>query len=96
MLAFQCLYLYYSSQEELDLSAPNKSAMLSLPNEKKWQIYCSQKMGHKTDSSLSNDPQFYIDKVKELSMVSEKKIEWRHFSGLLIPRPRATTPVGTL
>ncbi len=30
-------------QEELDLSAPNKEAMLSLPKEKKWQIYCSQK-----------------------------------------------------
>ena len=31
-----------SLQEELDLSAPNKAAMLGLPKEKKWQIYCSQ------------------------------------------------------
>lgn len=30
-------------QEELDLTAPNKAAMLSLPSEKKWQIYCSKK-----------------------------------------------------
>lgn len=30
-------------QEELDLTAPNKAAMLSLPSEKKWQIYCSRK-----------------------------------------------------
>ncbi|KAJ9593651.1 hypothetical protein L9F63_014829, partial [Diploptera punctata] len=29
--------------EELDLTAPNKAAMLSLPSEKKWQIYCSRK-----------------------------------------------------
>ncbi|GLH09544.1 Disheveled-associated activator of morphogenesis 2, partial [Gryllus bimaculatus] len=29
--------------EELDLTAPNKAAMLSLPPEKKWQIYCSRK-----------------------------------------------------
>lgn len=30
-------------QEELDLTAPNKAAMLELPEEKKWQIYCSKK-----------------------------------------------------
>ncbi len=26
------------------MSAPNKSAMLQLPKEKKWQIYCSQRL----------------------------------------------------
>ena len=36
-------FLNFIFQEELDLSAPNKTAMLSLPQEKKWQIYCSQK-----------------------------------------------------
>lgn len=30
-------------QEELDLTAPNKAAMLELPEEKKWQIYCNKK-----------------------------------------------------
>ncbi|XP_055541574.1 disheveled-associated activator of morphogenesis 1 isoform X1 [Wyeomyia smithii] len=29
--------------EELDLTAPNKAAMLGLPPQKKWQIYCSRK-----------------------------------------------------
>lgn len=30
-------------QEELDLTEPNKTAMLSLPATKKWQIYCSRR-----------------------------------------------------
>ncbi|XP_059086529.1 disheveled-associated activator of morphogenesis 1-A-like isoform X3 [Tigriopus californicus] len=55
--------------EELDLSAPNKSAMLSLPNEKKWQIYCSQKGKQGADTNLSNNPETYIEKVKELAMM---------------------------
>lgn len=33
----------FTMQEELDLTAPNKAAMLELPEEKKWQIYCSKK-----------------------------------------------------
>jgi hypothetical protein len=37
-------FALYPFQEELDLTAPNKAAMLSLPDEKKWQIYCSRKM----------------------------------------------------
>lgn len=35
--------IYCALQEELDLTATNKAAMLSLPSEKKWQIYCSRK-----------------------------------------------------
>ena len=34
-----CLFL----QEELDLTPPNRAAMLALPPEKKWQIYCNRK-----------------------------------------------------
>lgn len=30
-------------QEELDLTPPNRAAMLALPAEKKWQIYCNRK-----------------------------------------------------
>lgn len=29
--------------EELDLTAVNRAAMMGLPREKKWQIYCGQK-----------------------------------------------------
>lgn len=35
---------HYSLQEELDLTPPNKEAMLELSAEKKWQIYCNKKM----------------------------------------------------
>ena len=58
-------------QEELDLSAPNKSAMLSLPNEKKWQIYCSQKGPAEGGggSALGTQPEPYIEKVNALAMV---------------------------
>ena len=41
--------------------------MLSLPQEKKWQIYCSQKGSLGSDTGLSNDPEFYIEKVNGLS-----------------------------
>ena len=54
-------------QEELDLSAPNKTAMLSLPKEKKWLIYCSQKGTLGSDTGLSNDPEYYIEIVNKLS-----------------------------
>ena len=60
------MYIFFP-QEELDLSAPNKTAMLSLPKEKKWQIYCSQKGSLGNDTGLSNDPEFYIEIVNRLS-----------------------------
>eukprot|EP00095_Tigriopus_kingsejongensis_P000197 snap_masked-scaffold41_size498431-processed-gene-1.12 protein:Tk00197 transcript:snap_masked-scaffold41_size498431-processed-gene-1.12-mRNA-1 annotation:"disheveled-associated activator of" len=65
----KCHVFLLSFQEELDLSAPNKSAMLSLPNEKKWQIYCSQKGKRGADTNLSNNPETYIEKVEELAML---------------------------
>ena len=83
-------------QEELDLSAPNKSAMLGLPNEKKWQIYCSQQKGENTtgsgsgDTNLSNDPEVYIEKVQALSMLQfptdpeEVRTRSRQIDGLQI------------
>lgn len=30
-------------QDELDLTDKNREAMFALPDEKKWQIYCSKK-----------------------------------------------------
>ena len=66
--------MYALFQDELDLSEPNKAAMLSLPKEKKWQIYCSKRSGANNATASTNlisDPEFYIEKVKALSMVSQ-------------------------
>lgn len=35
--------LFFSSQDELDLTDKHREAMFALPAEKKWQIYCSKK-----------------------------------------------------
>ena len=67
-------------QEELDLSAPNKTAMLSLPQEKKWQIYCSQKGSLGCDTGLSNDPEFYIDSITQLSGLDYSGKLWHKFN----------------
>lgn len=64
--------------EELDLTDANKSRMMSLPSEKKWQIYCSRKLSvdtvdspdGKSNSTISNvekTPQFYVDKLREIA-----------------------------
>ncbi|XP_017787328.1 PREDICTED: disheveled-associated activator of morphogenesis 1 isoform X2 [Nicrophorus vespilloides] len=49
--------------EELDLTAPNKAAMLGLPSQKKWQIYCSQKGGEDV-VDLTHAPEHYIEILK--------------------------------
>ena len=58
-------------QEELDLSAPNKAAMLSLPLEKKWQIWTSRRGTDQADTNLSNNPEDYTDRLRDLAMVSD-------------------------
>uniref|UniRef100_A0A8D8QX99 Disheveled-associated activator of morphogenesis 1 n=1 Tax=Cacopsylla melanoneura TaxID=428564 RepID=A0A8D8QX99_9HEMI len=52
--------------EELDLTAPNKAAMLSLPDEKKWQIYCSRKMDQTNGSTTDapDNPEQYIEQLR--------------------------------
>ena len=59
-------------QEELDLSAPNKAAMLSLPLEKKWIIWTSRR-GQEDHSDLSNNPEDYTDRsvVKGTSLTTQ-------------------------
>ncbi|KAH8396100.1 hypothetical protein KR222_003314, partial [Zaprionus bogoriensis] len=59
--------------EELDLTAPNKAAMLSLPAQKKWQIYCSRKLpldAHDgADATAITQPptaEHYIERLKDL------------------------------
>lgn len=60
--------------EELDLTAPNKEAMLSLPPQKKWQIYCSRKIPiDSTDgtavSRTTPTPEDYIERLKDIAKV---------------------------
>ncbi|XP_023719898.1 disheveled-associated activator of morphogenesis 1 [Cryptotermes secundus] len=55
--------------EELDLTAPNKAAMLSLPSEKKWQIYCSRKKDEDGKTDLLHLPDHYIERVHSLAML---------------------------
>ncbi|KAK7601114.1 hypothetical protein V9T40_008555 [Parthenolecanium corni] len=52
--------------EELDLTPPNKAAMMDLPAEKKWQIYCSRKKDVENGSDLSQNPEQYIEKVRAM------------------------------
>ncbi|XP_055636774.1 disheveled-associated activator of morphogenesis 1 isoform X2 [Toxorhynchites rutilus septentrionalis] len=63
--------------EELDLTAPNKAAMLSLPPQKKWQIYCSRKSP--LDATGPNgvplpganqppSPEHYIERLKDMAV----------------------------
>lgn len=63
--------------EELDLTATNKAAMLSLPSQKKWQIYCSRKSPiDSTDgaavSRVPPSPDHYIGRLKDVANVSSK------------------------
>ncbi|XP_054088534.1 disheveled-associated activator of morphogenesis 1 isoform X2 [Zeugodacus cucurbitae] len=58
--------------EELDLTAPNKEAMLNLPPQKKWQIYCSRKQPIDTTdgntAAITQPPtaDYYIENLKTL------------------------------
>lgn len=58
--------------EELDLTAPNKMAMLNLPAQKKWQIYCSRKntadepMDGQVVASGPTTPEQYIEWLREI------------------------------
>ncbi|XP_037934330.1 disheveled-associated activator of morphogenesis 1 isoform X2 [Teleopsis dalmanni] len=59
--------------EELDLTAPNKAAMLSLPPQKKWQIYGSRKSpldtidgSSATNLNLPPTVEHYIEQLKDL------------------------------
>ncbi|XP_061390121.1 disheveled-associated activator of morphogenesis 1 [Musca vetustissima] len=62
--------------EELDLTAPNKEAMLSLPPQKKWQIYCSRKSpldtidGNGASSNITQPPtaENYVERLKDLAL----------------------------
>ncbi|KAL5278203.1 DAAM2 family protein [Megaselia abdita] len=60
--------------EELDLTPTNKAAMLSLPAQKKWQIYCSRKNPLDTVDgaaqatlTLPPTPEYYIDRLESIT-----------------------------
>ncbi|XP_049531619.1 disheveled-associated activator of morphogenesis 1 isoform X2 [Anopheles darlingi] len=58
--------------EELDLTAPNKAAMMSLPPQKKWQIYCSRKSPLDCGpngaplATVPPSPEHYIERLKDM------------------------------
>lgn len=65
--------------EELDLTEANKTQMMSLPNAKKWQIYCSRKITVESSDSVDGNlssyqtnvektPMFYVDKLREITI----------------------------
>lgn len=62
--------------DELDLTQANRQAVLALPINKKWQIYCSRKGNDSVDNGrlrttdLSDDPQDYIKRLEVIASVS--------------------------
>lgn len=62
--------------DELDLTQANRQAVLALPANKKWQIYCSRKgngtleNGGLRTTDLSGDPDDYIDRIRAIASVS--------------------------
>uniref|UniRef100_A0AAQ4QDZ5 Dishevelled associated activator of morphosis 2 n=1 Tax=Gasterosteus aculeatus aculeatus TaxID=481459 RepID=A0AAQ4QDZ5_GASAC len=57
--------------DELDLTDKNREAMFALPNEKKWQIYCSKKKEQEDPNKLATSwPDYYIDRINSMAAVS--------------------------
>lgn len=62
--------------DELDLTQTNRQAVLALPANKKWQIYCSRKgngtleNGSLRTTDLSGDPEDYINRLRTIASVS--------------------------
>lgn len=61
--------------DELDLTQANRQAVLALPANKKWQIYCSRKGNDTLDNGglrttdLSGDPEDYINRIRVIASV---------------------------
>uniref|UniRef100_A0A8C5NDN5 Disheveled-associated activator of morphogenesis 2-like n=1 Tax=Gouania willdenowi TaxID=441366 RepID=A0A8C5NDN5_GOUWI len=54
--------------DELDLTDKNREAMFALPNEKKWQIYCSKKKEQEDPNKLATSwPDYYIDRINSMA-----------------------------
>ncbi|KAI5101979.1 disheveled-associated activator of morphogenesis 1 isoform X2 [Silurus meridionalis] len=66
--------------DELDLTETHRAAMFALPAEKKWQIYCSNKMEQEENKGAISSPKYYIDQInlmaaKKTLMATEKEDE---------------------
>uniref|UniRef100_A0A673CK33 Dishevelled associated activator of morphogenesis 2 n=1 Tax=Sphaeramia orbicularis TaxID=375764 RepID=A0A673CK33_9TELE len=68
--------------DELDLTDKNREAMFALPDEKKWQIYCSKK---KDPNKLATSwPDYYIDRINSMAAMQtlfafdEEEMEMRN------------------
>ncbi|XP_056106715.1 disheveled-associated activator of morphogenesis 2 isoform X2 [Rhinichthys klamathensis goyatoka] len=54
--------------DELDLTDKNREAMFALPDEKKWQIYCSKKKEQEDPNKLATSwPDYYIDRINSMA-----------------------------
>lgn len=53
--------MFLSLQEDLDLTGPCKSTILSLDLQKKWQIFSSKELPLEGKVTLS--PEYYIDRL---------------------------------
>uniref|UniRef100_A0AAX7URA7 Dishevelled associated activator of morphogenesis 2 n=1 Tax=Astatotilapia calliptera TaxID=8154 RepID=A0AAX7URA7_ASTCA len=58
--------------DELDLTDKNREAMFALPDEKKWQIYCSKKKEQEDPNKLATSwPDYYIDRINSMAAIRE-------------------------
>nr|XP_040055491.1 disheveled-associated activator of morphogenesis 2 isoform X1 [Gasterosteus aculeatus aculeatus]XP_040055492.1 disheveled-associated activator of morphogenesis 2 isoform X1 [Gasterosteus aculeatus aculeatus] len=71
--------------DELDLTDKNREAMFALPNEKKWQIYCSKKKEQEDPNKLATSwPDYYIDRINSMAAMQtlfafdEEEMEMRN------------------
>ncbi|XP_077586661.1 disheveled-associated activator of morphogenesis 2 [Stigmatopora nigra] len=71
--------------DELDLSDKNREAMFALPDEKKWQIYCSKKKEQEDPNKLATSwPDYYIDRINSMAAMQtlfafdEEEMEMRN------------------
>uniref|UniRef100_A0A7N8WMA9 Dishevelled associated activator of morphogenesis 2 n=1 Tax=Mastacembelus armatus TaxID=205130 RepID=A0A7N8WMA9_9TELE len=63
--------------DELDLTDKNREAMFALPDEKKWQIYCSKKKEQEDPNKLATSwPDYYIDPL--IILLQSEEMEMRN------------------
>uniref|UniRef100_A0A3B5LUQ2 Dishevelled associated activator of morphogenesis 2 n=1 Tax=Xiphophorus couchianus TaxID=32473 RepID=A0A3B5LUQ2_9TELE len=70
--------------DELDLTDKNREAMFALPDEKKWQIYCSKKKQEDPNKLATSWPDYYIDRINSMAAMQtlfafdEEEMEMRN------------------
>nr|XP_032819533.1 disheveled-associated activator of morphogenesis 1-like [Petromyzon marinus] len=61
--------LFAELVDELDLPEKNRADMFALPDEKKWQLYCSKKE-EDPNRSATSWPDYYIDSINQMSSMT--------------------------